>query len=146
MEKKRKSREESRGGRLQKKKKSSKRNAPKRRTGPRLPSMLRKELDLVKPNPLDGGGDEEIDSDEGELLANNLYEYEERVPEEESKKNRRFDSVENFEYELPEDFEVSYLIIWCLVDSEEHVLRVLLICGSGNWGIGFRWRSGYKKL
>ncbi|KAJ9696533.1 hypothetical protein PVL29_008650 [Vitis rotundifolia] len=104
-EKKRKSKEESGGGRLQKKRKNSKPKTLKKRTGPRLPSKLRKELDLVNPNPLDGGGDEEIDSDEGELLANNLYEYEEAAPEEESKKNRRFDSVENFEYELPEDFK-----------------------------------------
>lgn len=104
-EKKRKSKEESGGGRLQKKRKNSKPKTLKKRTGPRLPSKLRKELDLVNPNPLKGGGDEEINSDEGELLANNLYEYEEAAPEEESKKNRRFDSVENFEYELPEDFK-----------------------------------------
>ncbi|OAY80691.1 U3 small nucleolar RNA-associated protein 14 [Ananas comosus] len=34
-----------------------------------------------------------------------VYEYDEPVPEEEARKNRRFDEVENYEYELPEDFE-----------------------------------------
>lgn len=146
-EKKRKSKEESGGGRLQKKRKNSKPKTLKKRTGPRLPSKLRKELDLVNPNPLKAGGDEEINSDEGELLANNLYEYEEAAPEEESKKNRRFDSVENFEYELPEDFKVSfYSNFWCLIDSEECILQVLFICGFRNWGNGFGWKSEHKKL
>lgn len=115
VEKKRKSKEESGGeggGKLQKKRKESKRNNIKRRTGPRLPSKIRKELDLVNPSLLDSGSDEEINSDEGELLKNNLYEYEEGAPEEESKKNRRFDSVENFEYELPEDFKVSSKLLF----------------------------------
>lgn len=51
--------------------------------------------------------DEEIDSDD----ANDVYEYEEAVPEEESSKNRRYDPVENFEYELPQQFEVG-LFLW----------------------------------
>ncbi|KAK9945694.1 hypothetical protein M0R45_011193 [Rubus argutus] len=42
---------------------------------------------------------------DGEVLGQDLYEYEEGVPEEESKKNRRFDPVDNLDYELPEDFE-----------------------------------------
>ncbi|KAK9281752.1 hypothetical protein L1049_004657 [Liquidambar formosana] len=75
----------------------------RKRTGPRLPSALRKELDLINPKP--PNSDEEIDSDEGELYGKDVYEYEERVPEEESKKNRRFDPVDNYEYELPENFK-----------------------------------------
>ncbi|KAJ6873440.1 hypothetical protein NC651_032345 [Populus alba x Populus x berolinensis] len=81
-------------------KKSGKKTDEKRRTGPRLPQSLRKELDRVNPN--DQYSSEE-DDDEG--FSNDVYEYEEGVPEEESKKNRRFDSIENYEYQLPEDFE-----------------------------------------
>lgn len=72
----------------------------KKKTGPRLPSSLRKELDIVNPTT-STYSDEEIDSDEG----NDIYEYEEGVPEEEVRKNKRFDPVENFEYELPDDFK-----------------------------------------
>lgn len=38
------------------------------------------------------------------------YEYDEALPEEETKKNRRFDEVDVYEYELPEDFDVSRLL------------------------------------
>ncbi|KAE8657654.1 ABC transporter B family member 5 [Hibiscus syriacus] len=38
-------------------------------------------------------------------FANDVYEYEDEVPQEESRKNRRFDPVDNYEYEIPEDFE-----------------------------------------
>ncbi|XP_050363298.1 uncharacterized protein C57A7.06 [Argentina anserina] len=72
------------------------------RKGPRLPNALRKVLD--RPNPRTADSDEELASDE-ETLAQDLYEYEEGRPEEESKKNRRFDPVDNLDYELPEDFE-----------------------------------------
>ncbi|PRQ26398.1 putative small-subunit processome, Utp14 protein [Rosa chinensis] len=72
------------------------------RRGPRLPNALRKELDRLNPRTADS--DEEIGSDE-EALGQDLYEYEEGLPEEESKKNRRFDPVDNLDYELPEDFE-----------------------------------------
>uniref|UniRef100_A0A803L0C6 Uncharacterized protein n=1 Tax=Chenopodium quinoa TaxID=63459 RepID=A0A803L0C6_CHEQI len=82
------------------------------RRGPRLPSAFRKQLDnLGNPNLYgnsddDVEDDEVIDSDEGELnYVKDLYEYEEEVAEEESKKNRRFDHVENYEYELPEKFK-----------------------------------------
>ena len=51
-----------------------------------------------------------IDSDD----ANDVYEYEETIPEEESMKNRRFDHVENFEYELPKEFKVNLQIICSL--------------------------------
>ncbi|KNA13232.1 hypothetical protein SOVF_118770 [Spinacia oleracea] len=79
------------------------------RRGPRLPSAFRKQLDNFK-NPNNGDDDVEddevIDSDEGELnYVKDFYVYEEEVAEEESKKNRRFDHVENYEYQLPEKFK-----------------------------------------
>lgn len=83
-----------------------------KRRGPRLPSKFRKELDRLNPSgaggsPSGSDAEERIDSDEGEVyVGNDVYEYEEGVTEEESKKNRRFDQVENLEYEMPEDFEV----------------------------------------
>ncbi|KAL0360031.1 UNVERIFIED_CONTAM: putative protein C57A7.06 [Sesamum radiatum] len=77
-----------------------------RRHGPRLPNALRKELDVfnrtVEGEPSDVEG---IDSDDA--VGNDVYEYEEGIAEEESKKNRRFDTVENYQYELPEDFKDS---------------------------------------
>ncbi|XP_062088871.1 uncharacterized protein LOC133795434 [Humulus lupulus] len=88
-------------------KKAAEKEKTKRR-GPRIPSSFRKELDRINPktgSPVNSDDDERIDSEEGEVYGNDVYEYEERVPEEESKKNRRFDRVENFDYELPHDFE-----------------------------------------
>lgn len=88
------------------KKSKEKRSERMKRTGPRLPNSLRKELDRLNPNSsLNSDEDEEINSDEGELYADDVYEYHEGVPQEESKKNRRFDPVENFEYELPQNFK-----------------------------------------
>ncbi|XVF74910.1 hypothetical protein PTKIN_Ptkin13bG0148200 [Pterospermum kingtungense] len=75
-------------------------NAKKKRTGPRLPSALWTEIDRLNPR-ISSNSDGEIDSDVG----NDFYEYEEEVPQEESRKNHHFDPVENYEYELPEDFE-----------------------------------------
>lgn len=77
-----------------------------KKKGPRLPSQLRKEIDLLNPNPTNV--EDAIDSDESEGLAgrNDLYEYDEPIPQEELKKNRRFDPVDNLEYELPDEFEV----------------------------------------
>lgn len=74
-----------------------------KRTGPHLPNALRREVELLNPNPNPSLSDEEIDSDD----ANDLYEYEEAIPEEESRKNRRYDPVDNFEYQLPDQFKVS---------------------------------------
>ncbi|KAK8975179.1 hypothetical protein V6N11_058224 [Hibiscus sabdariffa] len=68
--------------------------------GPRLPSALRTELDRLNPR-ISSDSDDGIDSDVGY----DVYEYEEEVPQEESQKNRRFDPVENYEYELPKDFK-----------------------------------------
>ncbi|XVE80368.1 hypothetical protein DITRI_Ditri14bG0134300 [Diplodiscus trichospermus] len=66
----------------------------------RIPTALRKELDRLNPT-VSSNSDEEIDSDVG----NDFYEYEEEVPQEESRKNHGFDPVHNYEYELLEDFE-----------------------------------------
>lgn len=76
-------------------------------SGPRLPSAFRKQLDnFVRPNSRHDEDDEVVDSDEAEVnYAIDVYEYEEEVAEEESKKNRRYDHVDNYEYELPETFK-----------------------------------------
>lgn len=86
------------------KKKSKKAANDGRRSkpGPHLPSSFLKEFGLQKPIPIPN----QSDQGEGEEEMVDLYEYEEDLPEEESKKNRRFDPVENYEYELPDDFEV----------------------------------------
>ncbi|KAK8497530.1 hypothetical protein V6N13_002934 [Hibiscus sabdariffa] len=82
------------------KKNENKTDSRRKGKGPRLPSALRTELDRLNPR-ISSDSDEGIDSDVG----NDVYEYEEEVPQEESRKNRRFDPVENYEYEMPEDFE-----------------------------------------
>ncbi|XP_057808764.1 uncharacterized protein LOC131023240 [Salvia miltiorrhiza] len=85
--------------------KEEKGSEKKRRSGPRLPNALKKELERLNPT-LSGeasDGDEEIDSDGA--AGNDVYENEEGVAEEESSRNRRYDPVENYEFELPEDFE-----------------------------------------
>lgn len=82
-------------------------NAKKRRTGPHLPSSILKTIANEK-RPLNSDeDDDEIDSDDENV---DLYEYEEGVPEEESKKNNRYDRVDNYDYELPEDFEVLFFL------------------------------------
>lgn len=74
----------------------------RKRVGPRLPNAMLKELQL--PKRYADSDDEEIGSDND--AVNDLYEYEEEIAEEESRKNRRFDTVENYQYELPDEFEV----------------------------------------
>ncbi|XAR61346.1 hypothetical protein NMG60_11035024 [Bertholletia excelsa] len=103
MEKKRKSRDEKKEGKPNRKfnTKKAKIGGRMQRNGPRLPNALRKQveaMDALRPSTVD---EEDIVSDD----ANDLYEYEEAVAEEESRKNRRYDPVDNFEYELPEQFE-----------------------------------------
>ncbi|KAG2540881.1 hypothetical protein PVAP13_9NG587500 [Panicum virgatum] len=74
----------------------------KRRHGPRLPTAMRRELDAMGPAPARGSDDEEV-SDAG---ADDVYEYEEGVPEEEAGKNGRYDAVAKYEYEFDsEDME-----------------------------------------
>ncbi|XP_075509334.1 uncharacterized protein LOC142545823 isoform X2 [Primulina tabacum] len=71
--------------------------------GPRLPNAFQKELDRRYPKvgPSDDEGEIAFNDDVGD----DVYECEEAIPEEESKKNKRYDPVENYQYELPEDFE-----------------------------------------
>ncbi|GJN07916.1 hypothetical protein PR202_ga25789 [Eleusine coracana subsp. coracana] len=71
----------------------------RQRRGPRLPTALRREIDAMGPNPARGS-----DDDEGSDSApEDVYEYEEGVPEEEAGKNGRYDAVENYEYEFDSD-------------------------------------------
>ncbi|CAB4291839.1 unnamed protein product [Prunus armeniaca] len=100
-ETKRKSRGEAKGRRGKPSKKQKKGTDTRERKGPRLPNALRKELERL--NPVDEGFGS--DEDQEEVYGRDLYEYEEELPEEESKKNRRYDPVENLEYQMPEEFE-----------------------------------------
>lgn len=98
------SKPEKKGKMMKKKGKGGKRRDDDRRKrsvgGPRLPNVLRKELGMMDPKS-DSGSDSE-----GEDDVRDLYEVEEELAEEESGKNRRFDEVDNYDYELPEDFKV----------------------------------------
>lgn len=82
---------------------SNKDERGKRRHGPGLPNVLRKQIALQ-----DASDSDAADSD---VAVGDLYEYEQGFAEEESKKNKRYDPVENYLselHELPEDFKVSY--------------------------------------
>ncbi|KAG0480989.1 hypothetical protein HPP92_011847 [Vanilla planifolia] len=82
-----------------KEKKKAAQGGCRKKSGPHLPSSFLKELGFQKHPP------NTSEQEEGEEDDDNLYEYEEPLPEEEMKKNRRFDQVENYEYELPKGFE-----------------------------------------
>ncbi|PQQ03114.1 hypothetical protein Pyn_33969 [Prunus yedoensis var. nudiflora] len=73
----------------------------KRKKRPSFAQRSAKELERL--NPFDEGFGS--DEDQEEVYGRDLYEYEEELPEEESKKNRRYDPVENLEYKMPEEFE-----------------------------------------
>lgn len=90
----------------------------KKRTGPRLPSSLRKALEVKSLDDSANISDENIESDE----ANDFYEYDEPLAEEESRKNRRYDTVENYEYQLPEQIEV------CALFCSHYVVSRLFRC------------------
>ncbi|KAJ0229907.1 U3 ribonucleoprotein [Hirschfeldia incana] len=77
----------------------------KKKKGPHLPNSILKVIASQK-RPLNSDeedDDHEIDSDDEH--GGDLYEYEEGVAEEESRKNNRYDRHDNYDYELPEDFE-----------------------------------------
>ncbi|KAF3331944.1 U3 small nucleolar RNA-associated protein 14 [Carex littledalei] len=78
--------------------------------GPRLTNVLRKELGMLDHKSSSDSGTE------GEEGVRDLYELDEEVAQEELGKNRRFDEVENYEYELPEDFKDEE------VSSDEEIL------------------------
>jgi U3 small nucleolar RNA-associated protein 14 len=71
----------------------------RRRHGPQLSKAMRRELDAMGPGPARGSDDEE-GSDE---VAEDVYEYEEGVPEEEAGKNGRYDAVAKYEYNFDSD-------------------------------------------
>ena len=71
----------------------------KRSHGPHLPNKLRRELESLAP-ARDQGSD---DDDEDDVVAEDVYEYEEAVPEEETRKNDRYDNVAKYEYEFDID-------------------------------------------
>ena len=97
-EKKRKERGDANNRHTGKKKSKKTSDNQRKKTGPRLPSSLKKEIQHLNPTPVDV---DEIDSD--------VYEYEEEQPEEESRKNKRYDPVSvNDNNDLSSDFEVSY--------------------------------------
>ncbi|KAF8085671.1 hypothetical protein N665_0653s0015 [Sinapis alba] len=76
----------------------------KKKKGPHLPNSILKVIASQKrPLNSDEEDDDAIDSDDEH--GDDLYEYEEGVPEEESRKNNRYDRHDNYDYELPEDFE-----------------------------------------
>lgn len=94
-EKKRKERGDSNNRHTGKKKSKKTSDNQRKKTGPRLPSSLKKEIQHLNPTPVDV---DEIDSD--------VYEYEEEQPEEESRKNKRYDPVSvNDNNDLSSDFE-----------------------------------------
>lgn len=71
-----------------------------------MPNALRKEIDILnRVSEAQETEDEEFDS--GDAAVDDFYEYEETVAEEEKKKNRRFDPVENYEYQIPDEIEES---------------------------------------
>ncbi|KAF8106106.1 hypothetical protein N665_0147s0062 [Sinapis alba] len=75
----------------------------KKKKGPHLPNSILKVIASQK-RPLNSDlDDDEIGSDDEH--GGDLYEYEEGVPEEESRKNNRYGRHDNYDYELPEDFE-----------------------------------------
>ncbi|KAL4196932.1 hypothetical protein AMTRI_Chr04g248760 [Amborella trichopoda] len=83
------------------KRKNQKGGGRKDKKMPHLPSSLRRELGIERFNREDG---HESNSEEELHPGDAVYEYDEPLPQEESKKNRRFDHVDNLEYELPESF------------------------------------------
>lgn len=81
----------------------------KKKKGPHLPNSILKVIaNQKRPLNSDEEDDDVIGSDDEH--GGDLYEYEEGVPEEESRKNNRYDRHDNYDYELPEDFEVRFLL------------------------------------
>ncbi|GJW40403.1 U3 small nucleolar RNA-associated protein 14 homolog A-like protein [Tanacetum coccineum] len=85
------------------KRKTGQDNKKKWKKGPNLPNSLKKVIESLPINP-----DEEdvgIKSEEEDVGIKDFYEYDEQIPQEELMKNRRYDDVDNNEYQLPDDFE-----------------------------------------
>ncbi|CAH2071981.1 unnamed protein product [Thlaspi arvense] len=92
-------------GGLKRKSSSKTLGKAKQRKGPHLPSSILKAINEKRPLNSDEE-DDELDSDDEN--GGDVYEYEDGVPEEESRRNNRYDRVDNYEYELPEDFKVFF--------------------------------------
>lgn len=103
-DKKRKERDD---GNRRRKKLKGKANVPRKKTGPHLPSSLKKEIERLNPTPA-------YDSDDSNEHVGDVYEFEEQQPEEESRKNKRYDPV-SVNDDLSSDFEVSLLIPFVLM-------------------------------
>ncbi|KAK1666374.1 hypothetical protein QYE76_054533 [Lolium multiflorum] len=71
----------------------------RRSHGPHLPNKLRRELESLAP-ARDRGSDSD---DEDDVVGEDVYEYEEGVPEEEARKNDRYDAVKTYEYDFDSD-------------------------------------------
>lgn len=96
-DKKRKERGDAKGSSRNTVSKKSKKTSDvrRKRTGPHLPSSLKKQIESLNPTTVDI---DEVDND--------VYEYEEELPEEESRKNKRYDPVSVKDNDLSSDFEV----------------------------------------
>ena len=55
-------------------------------------------------------GEPHADADDNATFTDVGYEVEDELAEEAAAKNRRYDDVDVYEYELPEDFEVRILV------------------------------------
>lgn len=93
---------------LKKNKSNDKRRLNRR--GPQLAPSIRREVGQVKEDT-ESDNYEVSDCSEGETFPGDVYEYEEAAPEEESRKNHRYDTVDNYDYELPDHFKVSVIIL-----------------------------------
>jgi U3 small nucleolar RNA-associated protein 14 len=71
----------------------------RRSHGPHLPNKMRRELESLAP-ARDRGSDSD---DEDDVVGEDVYEYEEGVPEEEARKNDRYDAVKTYEYDFDSD-------------------------------------------
>ncbi|KAM0906261.1 hypothetical protein ACQ4PT_016932 [Festuca glaucescens] len=71
----------------------------RRSHGPHLPNKLRRELESLAP-ARDRGSESD---DEDDVVGEDVYEYEEGVPEEEARKNDRYDAVKTYEYDFDSD-------------------------------------------
>ncbi|CAM6036547.1 unnamed protein product [Sphagnum compactum] len=87
-----------------------------KKVGPQLASSLLKELKGDDDHRRKQSKEEEEDDS---ILPGDVYEYEEQLPEEEAGKNRRYDSVDQLDYELPSDFETTTIFAESDEEGEE---------------------------
>jgi U3 small nucleolar RNA-associated protein 14 len=69
--------------------------------GPHLPNKLRQELESLGPTRARGSDNDEVHEDnEDDVVGEDVYEYEEGVPEEEAGKNGRYDAAAKYEFDI----------------------------------------------